>query len=402
MVEAVRPVHVRIDAQRISGIHKIEQVGIVGPRTAESEAAVQLVPVPDGLIQPRLQRVHVRVVQHLGLIVVARVSRQARQRLRIQIQQGRRLRADRNDAGNRQPGRGIVDRHWLPLRVQQASQVAASLVRGRHQPRLVCRIRIARPLVGDKEIRPIRQQVGNAQRAAQRHHHRDPAVRVLGRLLPSQRVGPRIEHRVVRDRSDAAVVEALGSGPPIAECGREIELRSRSIILAAVDQQSVGCLFVAFLRRRRGALRLRRLLRRGLCFGSRARLQRLGNLRLRQHLRKVQQLQFPIALRLIAGYRHLAIECRKAAHLDFNLPCAVSKVCELVQTLPVSHGREPLAVLRHRHRRARNRHAVEEDLPVILPSRGQARCAEQRQDAQQQDLYRAPHHQSIPIMCLVG
>ena len=51
------------------------------------------------------------IIQHLSLVVVARIPGEVGQR--IKIQQCLRLRADGNGAGKGQPGRRIVDSHRL-------------------------------------------------------------------------------------------------------------------------------------------------------------------------------------------------------------------------------------------------------------------------------------------------
>ena len=62
----------------VGGVDEAEEIGAVGAGALEAEAAVKLVPVAKRLIQPRLQGIGVGVVQHLGLVVIARAAREVR------------------------------------------------------------------------------------------------------------------------------------------------------------------------------------------------------------------------------------------------------------------------------------------------------------------------------------
>ena len=81
MAEAMRPIHVRRDAQRVRCIEKAEEIGAAGPHVLKGESAVELVLIADRLIEAQLHSVLVGVSDYRDLIVVQRISRDVWQRI---------------------------------------------------------------------------------------------------------------------------------------------------------------------------------------------------------------------------------------------------------------------------------------------------------------------------------
>ena len=75
LVEAVRPVDVGVDAERVGRVDETEQVHASGPRALQVKAAIELVLAAKRLVEPRLHHVLMGVVESGHLIVVERSCR---------------------------------------------------------------------------------------------------------------------------------------------------------------------------------------------------------------------------------------------------------------------------------------------------------------------------------------
>src|ERR1039458_9742019 len=96
-------------------------------------------------------------------------------------------------------------------------------------------VAVAHALVTDEEVSVVgAEQVGNAQRAAERPPEAHMGVGRLGSILTGERVTPRIERRTVDDRADVAAVPRARSLAEIAD-GAPFH----AVAHAAVDQQGV-------------------------------------------------------------------------------------------------------------------------------------------------------------------
>ncbi len=177
LAEAVRPVDVGVDPESIGRIGETEQIGVAGPGALEVEAPIEFVFAADCLVQARLQRILMAAVENRHLVVIERIAGNVGQR--IELQQGLRLRADRDHiAGKGQPGCGIEDEDRLAEGVEQAGEVARPFRRGGDEAGLGLGDLVARPLVGHEESRPVRQQMRNLERSAE---GKDAGDAIVGR-----------------------------------------------------------------------------------------------------------------------------------------------------------------------------------------------------------------------------
>jgi hypothetical protein len=67
MVEAMRPVDVSVDAQRVGCVDKAEEVSVAGPDALEVKASIKFVSVPERLVQVRKQRILMAAVEYREL-----------------------------------------------------------------------------------------------------------------------------------------------------------------------------------------------------------------------------------------------------------------------------------------------------------------------------------------------
>ena len=84
LAEAMRPVDVRIDAERVRGIDEAEEVRAARPRALQIESSIKLVFAPQRLVQPRMQRILMAAVENGDLVVVERIAADVRQRIKLQ------------------------------------------------------------------------------------------------------------------------------------------------------------------------------------------------------------------------------------------------------------------------------------------------------------------------------
>ena len=104
------------------------------------------------------------LVENRHLIVVKRVSSYIGSR--IKLQQSLRLRTYRNDvARERQPRCRIEYDDGLADRVDEACEIARPFRRSGYERGLSFGDVVARPLVGNKKIGPVRQQMRNLESA---------------------------------------------------------------------------------------------------------------------------------------------------------------------------------------------------------------------------------------------
>src|ERR1700722_17368635 len=155
MVEAMRPVDISVDTQRVGRVDEAEEIGVAGAGALEVKAAINLVSMAERLVQVRTQRILMAAIEHRNLVVVERVTANVGRRIKLQQRLG--LGADRNHvAGKRRMGRGVVDDNRLAKWVEQIGKVAAPLRLSRHQAGLILGGTVACPLVGYEERRPTR------------------------------------------------------------------------------------------------------------------------------------------------------------------------------------------------------------------------------------------------------
>src|SRR5581483_9619611 len=192
-MKAIRPIGGRVDSQRIGSIEKSEHIRCARTRALEGEAAVKFIFGIQSFVKTCLQRVLMSVADRRNLAVEVWQW--------IEFQQRLRLWADPilRNCVVRKWSAGC----WIDDRVGKDS---AALCRVGHQSCCYGIGSISRPLVVEKEVRSLPEQMRDLQWTTQRQHSCDSVVCGLRRALTCERKRASIEGGVVEDYPDSTVI----------------------------------------------------------------------------------------------------------------------------------------------------------------------------------------------------
>src|SRR6185437_3853178 len=98
------------------------------------------------------------------------------------------------------------------------------------------------------QIRPVAQQMRDANRAAEIRDALNVVVAGLGRVLAGVGIAARIERGVIEDEAESAVIEAGETAAIIAERCRLRKGGTRTVVDGAVDEQTIGRFLTRILR----------------------------------------------------------------------------------------------------------------------------------------------------------
>src|SRR6202022_2761003 len=133
----------------------------------EVEAPIEFIFAAKRLVQARPQRILMSAVENGHLVVIARITGNIWQW--IKLQQGLRLRADGHDIARERQARCRIEYDdGLAERIEQACEIAHPFFCGGYAAGLSLSDVVARPLVGDEENGPVRQQMRDFNRSSER------------------------------------------------------------------------------------------------------------------------------------------------------------------------------------------------------------------------------------------
>ena len=230
---------------------------------------------------------------------------------------------------------------------------------------------VAGPLIGDEEVRTMRQQVRDFERSAKCESGGDAVVDRLGCGESGKRILARVEDGVVENYGESAVVETFGVVAVVSESLVERKLLSGRVVHTAIHEEAVRALLIAVFGR---FWHFRRSLLGFIVFGflgnrlQGRRSSGYGRRRLRECFELIgrEELQFKFGCGHCWSNGHVGGDWLKALQPDFDFPLAIGKIGEVEDATFVGCDAEGFCTLGSGDGYAGNGQAAECDLAVVL------------------------------------